>query len=404
MARTTAWRSVAAAALAAAVFACKEEVTAPGRCPDLCPGDRLVVVDTVITGVVTTDTSIRGFTSLSDAPILVTSTQSNLEAYAVLRFTALPQMWFPASGDTVLLGGIDSVALTVRLDARDSNVTNTRLLVYRLPVSVDTSGVFDSVKTFFRDSLPIDSIQIPDSVRSGDIRDTMTVASFTPVAADSFRLALGFAVRADSATVAILASGDFTGTPARLRYYVHGAAPRDTVKTSFDLLPIFDTYVQSPEPPPPPAGEIVVGNQPSARSFLKFNIPSYYVDSVTVLRATLFLTPLVAATGFPGETFTIEAQPILRYFGGKSILFQDTSVIGSGAINVGQTTEVGLEVARVLRLWKGIAPDSLPRAVALRTGSELLTFGQLNAAGSSAAAGAPRLQVTFVRPFRFGVP
>jgi len=313
-------------------------------------------------------------------------------------------MWFPASGDTVLLGGIDSVALIVRLDARDSNVTNTWLLVYRLPANVDTTGAFDSVKTFFRDSLPIDSIEIPDSVRSGDIRDTMTVAMFTPLAADSFRIALGFAVRADSATVAILASSDFTGAPARLRYYVHGAAPRDTVKTSFDLLPLFDTYVQSPEPPPPPSGEIVVGNQPSARAYLKFNIPSYYVDSVTVLRATLFLTPLAPATGFPGETFTVEAQPILRYFGGKSILFQDTAVIGSGAVNVGQTTEVGVEVARVLRLWKGIATDSLPRAVALRTGSELLTFAQLNAAGSAAPAGAPRLQVTFVRPFRFGVP
>jgi hypothetical protein len=404
MARTTAWRSVAVAALAAAFFACKEEVSAPGRCPELCPADNLVVVDTMIAGVVTADTSIRGFTTVSVAPILLTSTLSTLEAYAVIRFSALPQMWFPAAGDTVLLGTIDSVALLVRLDARDSLIKNTRLLVYRLPTDVDTSGVFDSVKTFFRDSLPIDSIQIPDTVRSGGLRDTMTVASFTPLAADSFRISLGLAVRADSATQAILASTDFTGAPARLRYYVHGLAPRDTFQTSFDLLPLFDTYVQSPEPAPPPAGTIVVGNQPSARSYLRFDIPTYYVDSVTVLRATLILVPLQPASGFPGETFTIEAQPILRYFAGKSILFQDTAVTGRGSVTVGQTTPVAIEVGRVLRLWRGINADSLPRAISLHTGSEFFTFAQLDAAGSGAGATAPRINITFIRPFQFGVP
>jgi len=404
MARTTAWRSVAVAALAAAFFACKEEVTAPGRCPDLCPADRLVVVDTVITGIVTSDTSIRGFTRLSVAPILVTSTLPTLEAYAVLRFSALPQMWFPVAGDTVLLGTIDSVALLVQLQARDSNIANTRLLVYRLPALVDTSGVFDSVKTFFRDSLPIDSVPIADTVRAANLTRLLPVASVTPVAADSFTLSLGFGVRADSATVAILASGDFTGAPARLRYYVHGLAPRDTFRTTFDLVPLFDTYVQSPEPPPPPAGAIVVGNQPSARSYLRFNIPSYYVDSVTVLRATLILTPLQPATGFPGETFTIQAQPILRFYAGKSILFQDTAVTGVGSVAVGQTTPVGIEVGRVLKLWHGLNIDSLPRAISLHTGSETLTFAQLDAAGSGAGASAPRIQISFIRAFRFGVP
>jgi hypothetical protein len=148
----------------------------------------------------------------------------------------------------------------------------------------------------------------------------------------------------------------------------------------------------------------VVGNQPSARSYLRFDIPSYYVDSVTVLRATLLLTPLQAATGFPGETFTVEAQPVLRYYAGKSIVFQDTAVIGRGSVDVGQTSTVSIEMARVLSVWKGINTDSLPRAVALRTGSESFTYGQLDAAGSSSGASAPRIQITFIRPFRFGVP
>jgi len=404
MARTTAWRSVAAAVLAAALFACKEEVTAPGRCPDLCPGDKLVVVDTVITGIVVEDTSIRGFTTLADSPILVTSDRPSMEAYAVIRFSALPQTWYPTATDTVQLGVIDSVTLTVRLDARDTSVKNTRLTVYHLPAEVDTSGVFDSVQTYFRNGVPFDSIPIGDSLLFGDVRRLLPVAEVTPLDTDSFKISLGLGVRGDSAAAAILASGDFTGTPARLRYYVHGAAPRDTFATTFDLVPTYDSYVQSPDPATPPPGEIVVGNQPAARAYLRFNIPSYYVDSVTVLRATLFLTPLAPATGFPGEIFTVEAQPILRYFAGKSILFQDTSVIGSGPVTVGQTSDVGIEVVRVLKLWRGIPLDSLPRALSLHTGSEFLTFAQLNAAGGGAGAAAPRIEISFVRPFQFGVP
>ena len=63
MVRTTVWRSAAAAALiTAAAFACKEQVTAPGHCPELCLSDSLTVEDTVLTGIVSSDTSLRGCT------------------------------------------------------------------------------------------------------------------------------------------------------------------------------------------------------------------------------------------------------------------------------------------------------------------------------------------------------
>jgi hypothetical protein len=123
-----------------------------------------------------------------------------------------------------------------------------------------------------------------------------------------------------------------------------------------------------------------------------------------VVRATLLLTPTRPVRGIPGESVSVAAQPILKYFAGKSVLFQDTAVTGLGIVAVGQTTPVEIEIARLLRLWRGVHPDSLPRAVSIRNISEDFTTVQLDAGGKLAGAAAPRLQISYVRPFRFGVP
>jgi len=410
MARTSAWRSAAlgaAAVLAAAALACRENVTAPGQCPELCPSDSVSVIDTVLTGIVASDTSARGYTRADRGPILVVASRTSLEAHPVIRFQSLPQRWFPVVGDTagVAVGTIDSVALELRLDDRDTSVHNNRLLVYRLPATVDTTGAFDSVRTFFTDSLPFDSIPIDDSLRTGvRLRRLLPIASVTPQAADSFVVALGLAIRGDSGAVALLAAADFSGAPPILRYYVHGAAPQDTFATALALAPTFDTYVQSPAPPAPAPGQLVIGGQPAARSFLRFAIPRYYVDSVTIIRGTLTLTQTQAASGLPGDTFAIQAQPVLRDFGGKSLIFQDTSVIGRGRLVVGQSGTVSLEVGNILRLWHGINADSLPRMIVLRGSLEDYTLSELVAAGAGGGAAAPQLRISFVRSFRFGVP
>jgi len=41
--------------------ACTEDVTAPGQCPDYCPGGQITVIDTVLRGVIARDSAYRGF-------------------------------------------------------------------------------------------------------------------------------------------------------------------------------------------------------------------------------------------------------------------------------------------------------------------------------------------------------
>lgn len=420
MARTSVWRKAAFATLVVAgAFACAEKVTAPGRCPELCPSDSLQIVDTVITGVVYGDTSVRGYTRVDQSPILVLSNQDSFKARGLIRLVRMPKLWFSSAGDSIAFGGVDSMALTVRLDARDSLVKNLRLLVYKVPGdTLDSTTTFASSQPWFFGGNFLDSIPIKDSVKVAVLRrcwkavaDSLCgtlsqVAGLIPdtVRADTLIPAIGLEVRADSQTVAVVAATDFTATPAHLFMWVHGAAPHDTFHTVFDLTPTFDTYVASPDPAPIAPRTIVVGSQPAARAFVKFQIPAYYVDTVGVSRATLLLVPSRPARGFPHATFALEALPLLRFFGGKSLLIQDTTLTGRATVSVGSSDTVKIEMGAMMRVWKGASPDSLPRAISIRMANEPFETSQLDAFGSAGGANAPRLQISFVRPLRFGVP
>ncbi|MFI5279100.1 MAG: hypothetical protein ACHQU1_01285 [Gemmatimonadales bacterium] len=420
MARTYAWRRAAFATLVVATaFACTEKVMAPGRCPDLCPADSLQIVDTVITGVVFGDTSVRGYTRVDQAPILVVANQDSFKAHALIRFAAMPKLWIDSVGDSISFGGVDSVVLLMRLAARDTAAKNLRVLVYRVPGdTLDSTTTYTSSLPWFTGGHFLDSVPVADTLVVADLHrcwkavadtscaDFSQISSLIPdtVKADTLFPGLGLDVRADSQTVAVVSATDFTAVPAHLKFYVHGAAPLDSAHTVFDLTPLFDTYVQTPDPPVIAPQTLVMGNQPAARAFVRFQIPAYYIDTVGVSRATLLLTPSRAARGFPHATFGLEALPILRFFGGKSLLIQDTTLIGKGTVTVGSAAVVSIEIGNILRVWKGTSPDSLPRALSIRVANELFETGQLDAFGSAGGANAPRLEISFVRPLKFGVP
>ena len=404
MVKTFAWRSIGAAILAAALFACKEQVTAPGRCPELCPADSLDVIDTTFTGVITADTSIRGFTDIALSPVMVSAALDSLTAYTIVRFSSMPQKWFPGTVDTsgVTVGKIDSIVLDIRLDARDTNVNNTRVLVWQLPARMDSTWTFDSVNAFVQAPIT-DSIPVDDTLRTANLHRLLSVPVWTPLDVDSFQIAMAFGVRGDSATAATFLSSESGVTPT-VKYYVHGAAPRDTFTISFTTVPVYDTYVRNPPAPIPPAGTIVVGNNPAARAFLQFDIPSYYVDSVFVSRATLHLQQLRPAVGLPGELVTVNARPILKYFGGKSLVIVDDALRGTGQTTAGTGGQFNIEVGPIIRLWHRQALDSLPRVMVLESAGETTSFGEITAAGTAGGVNQPRLTITYLRPFRFGVP
>ena len=400
-------RLAAGAALAAllAGLGCRENVTAPGSCPALCPAANIVVVDTVLTGIVTSDTAYRGYVAPAEAQTLVLADLDSLQSVALVRFGARDSIWYPTSNDTAVgIGHVDSVQISLTLTDRDTTLKNLRILVYRLPAQFDTGMTWADVQPFLADSELVDTIPVADSLTAGTVVWNVRpgVLDTIPVA-DASVVALAFVVRASGKTgLGLTATENSAGGP-HLEWFVHAPAPRDTLTHAFLIGAEYDTFVFDP-PQPTPSNALVAGGLPSARSILRLQLPSLAIDSVRVLRATLILTPTARARGLPKESFLISARGLVRDLGPKSVIFSDTSAGGTTSVTVGDSSEIDIEVGRLLRAWGTTAGDSLPRVIMLLSEPEGGGMGEVSVARESGGAAAPRLRVTFVRPYPFGLP
>jgi hypothetical protein len=406
MARTFGWRSALAALAAALTTACTEQLVAPGQCPELCPSQDMVLVDTVLTGVVVSDTSTRGFQAAHLSALLLASSEPSSRAVALVRFIFRPDSLFVGTEPNAIpiQKPADSVQLRFTLALRDTLATGMRIIVYRLPrATADTTATWDSIAPFLHDSMLVDTLVIADDSIISTMTFNVPADRMEPFDGDSGFIALGFDVVADIPTTAALAAVNLTGSPALVRYFVSLEAPFDTVHRVVEVSPAFDSFVYENAPPAPPPNALAVGNLPSARTLLRFSLPRSIADSTTVVRATLFLTPTGPVTGAAGENLFIHAVPVLRDFAEKSILLPDTGISGFGRTRVGSSDTVAIEIVRLLQLWRG-APDSFPRALVLRNSLESFSHAEMYFARHDAGAAAPRLRVTFIRPYRFGIP
>lgn len=404
--RRTVWRSalLALAAAAAASLGCEEAIVAPGDCPALCPSGEIVLADTVLAAPVVSDTSYRGGVVPHEATFLLVADRDSLTSLALLRFDSLPARFRPSATDTTTapVTRADSVILSLTVQERDTTALGMQLVVYRLPARFDTSLGFADALPLFADSLVLDTIAVPDTLRRGTLRTRLDTALVRSALASE--VGLGVRLRAAGRGSASLQSRQQTpealATPT-LRFYVRGGtAPDDTLQpaASFGIQAVgFNTFVYTP-PPPAASGRILVGGLPSDRALLRLELPAFAVDSVRIVRATLILVPDAPATGRPGEEFQIEARPILADFGPKSLFSPDTLLRGVADVAAGSSGALSVEVGLVLRFWATTSGQSRPRVLLLRVPAEGSSFGRVLLRGRSAGADAPQLRVTYIRP------
>ncbi len=406
MGRTSGWRS---AALGAALLAlgCTEKIAAPGRCPGLCPSGQVVLADTLLAAPVSSDTSVRGYVLVREASFLLASSLDTLKSVALVRFTPLDTVWYATSGnkvDTAYVGTIDSAVVLLHVSQRDTAAKGLRLIVYRLPAMFDTGATYASISPYFADSTLMDTIPVPDTLKGGDTLSLHIANNLLIPPADSEVLSIGVAVVAASPTVLTMQSGNLGTSPPTLRYYVHAKAPLDTLTKVIVYEPFVSTFVMSPPPGNPPSGVLAVGGMPTARSTIYLSLPKVVTDSNAVVRATLLLTTLQPVGGFAGDSFEVLAQPVVRDYGTKSILFPDSAVGGFTWVHQGQTGVVKLDVAPILRFWGTTVGDSTPRLIVLRVYPEGSIIGSAAFQGALTGPGTPQLEVTYVKPYHFGVP
>ena len=423
------------------VAACAEQSTAPGVCPNFCPGGSIDVHDTIFTSIIERDSTFRGYLQGFHAQAMaVVNVPGIVESRAVIATDTMFRRVTPKVGDTTTVPiSVDSTRVKFVI-VRRPKTTNVRLFLYALPLTVDSTSDFASLDPSFR-APPLDSVNVSALLALPAIGDTQTVRLWGDSirtdsaghvlqinAADSTlsvffrldtlqapfsvpdtgRLAFGVRVAADSlASIALGTTGTASNGPVT-RFLYHYTIP-DTVSATPDSVVYgdrtvgtrFDSFVFNPATPPDDSN-LAVGGVPAARSLLRVAMPAYLHDSIDVVRATLILVPVSAVQGAVTDSFPMRSLPLLTDVGAKSPLSTNTALVASTAIRIGSSDTVRVEVTNLVRAWS--LDTTLVTAFELAQAPEAASYTEIRFYSSRVPALRPALQVTYVKRFRFGEP
>jgi hypothetical protein len=419
-------------ALLLALTACTEQATAPGVCPDFCPGGQIGVVDTIFTDMIERDTAFSGYVEASGGEVMaIADVPGAVDSRAIFRMNAMPTSIVLHDTTTSPIV-VDSARLQIQILHRDTSATNLWLKLYRLPLAIDSTTTFAQVIPPFTDSI-VDSVNVNALLSAPKIGDSATVhiwgdtiqtdsaghvllvgadsslilytdldtAQARFVAADSGKVAFGYRVSPDSANTIALGTSD-NGRGPRLTWFFNFLDSTSTKKdSSLSRGPIFDTFVFNP-PTPAIDSNLAIGGAPAARSLLRVKIPTLLRDSADVVRATLILVPVGPVPGAPADSFTILARAVIADLGAKSPLSTNRDFFGTHVVHLNAADTLRMELTDLVRSW---ALDStLASALMLGQAPEGASYTQIRFYSTRAPAFRPTLHITFVRRYAFGAP
>lgn len=397
--------------------ACVERVSAPGNCPSFCPSGQIQIVDTVLTSVISRDSSFRGYVAAPHAPrLLAADLPGVVDGRAIIRFNGYGQRYLVAPADTGAILGADSARLQLTLSRRDTGAHNLTIAFYRLPITIDSTTTFADLTGPFTDSL-VRRVNIDTLLARPGRKDTITgdsavvdtanhvvvlhlkfdTAAARYVGTDSGTVAYGIRVSADS-----LASIAMDRATLAWQWYLRADSVGTPVaRTPGSLGAAFASFVFDP-PEPPADSTLAVGGVPSARSILRVAFPRFIRDSSQIIRGTLTLVPVAPVQGAPSDSFVVEAHTVYTDVGAKSPIIVDATRTDTAVIHVGARDTVQIEVTNLLQFWA--SDTTRATTLVLRAKQEATSFAQIRFYPSAAQAFRPALQITFVRRFPFGAP
>lgn len=378
---------------------CEEELTVPGRCPELCPGGQPTVFDTIIPALDAGDSSFFGYSGHGALTALLVS--DGLEAGEARAWVK-----FPERPDSITLVGtkyaytVDSVVFTFSLLARDTLVDDLKLFLHRAPRSIDSLATFEDISAALVPETLIDSLEVPDSVRNGPIQvtisDSTTLANLIP-ADDTGRLALAVRMSAEASSGVRLSAMAGSGGGARFITYAHVDIADTSLRRQTLALGSEDNgFALADQAEPVDPDLLYVGRTPSSRSLVRFQVPGFFNDSaVRLVRATLQLTPAEPILGLRGDPGVVDVRGTAKDIGAKSTPF--FQVNGSAALPASSSSTFEIEILDVVQFWRlgeaGLAP-TLVLALAPDGGS----FHRPVFFSTRSPVNGPRLRITYLRP------
>lgn len=411
---TAAWwrRRPGLALLGFALLACQENLTAPGDCPELCPGGSQEILEVVVPAIAGADTTFEGYVGRGQVPALLTSSGlPPAEHRALVRFVSRPDsVTFNSEQRTYT---IDSVVITLRVASLDTTVTGAALGLYRMPVTIDSLTTFDEVEPLLVPANRFATIPVPDTTVAGDdLRLVLSGGALAGVAippADSGVLAFAAVVEAPVPTgVRLVALAGGAGAPSFVTYLtVTGEADAEQTIPRF---PAFNGTVRSASEVDDPA-LLEVGGMPAARSYLRFELPPVIRDSATLVRATLELVPVEPLFGLPNNPANLLVYGVRADVGAKSPLCVINTRCGDVFVTRiastplptdGSTDPVQVDILGVVRGWQG--DDNAPTSLFLVLSPEGASFTRALFNSTRQPAGRPQLRINYVLPFGFERP
>jgi hypothetical protein len=420
--------------LVLAVMACTEEATAPGNCPDFCPGGQIVTRDTIFTDIISRDSAFRGYLQPHQSDAMTAADVPGVQSRPFFVLGPMFTSVRPIATDTTTVPIFaDSARLRIVMVRKDKSATNLRLQLYALPVTADSLSTFADLDPFFSGPI-VDSVNVSELLARPAIGDTATVRQWgdsirtdsaghvlqisradsafliyfsldtlqAPFSVpDSGRLAFGVRVVADSATSISLATNESVSNGPVIEWFFHFTPVDSTTAKQDSTLraPQFDSFVYDP-PAQPLDSNLAVGGAPSARSLVRVAVPAFLHDSLDVVRATLILVPVGPVPGIASDSFRILVRPVLSDLGAKSPL--STEAAGAVVIHPGSADTVRIELTDLVRSW-GI-DTTLATAFFLGHQPEAASFTEIRFYSSRTPAFRPALHVTYVKRFPFGEP
>ncbi len=391
-----------ACALAILAAACQEKLASPADCPELCPGTSLTIKDTTLTALVGADSSYTGYIGYAATSALLVS--DGLSAGEARIWAA-----FPKRPDSITVDGLaqaftpDSVAIILTLVARDSLVHPLRLFVHRIPNGHDSTTTFQAIDTLLTPATLIDSILVPDTLKTGAVRVVLSgdaIAKLAPADGDSGRISIGIRVKGPTSTGARFSTlGSTAGGPVLISY--GRVAVTDTAKQRQTLNIAADSanFVIN-GPPDPPADQLFVGGRGGARTLIRFFLPKSVKDSATVIRATLELTPSGPLKGLRNDPALLLLQGLLADLGPKSPPLSGATA--STFIQADATVVESIDVRKIVAAWFSANPT--PTALFIGLSPEGGSFSRPEFFSSRSAGFGPRLRITYALPSRPGHP
>jgi len=285
--------------------------------------------------------------------------------------------------------------------------------VYRIPSGVDSTVSFTGIDPLLTSASLIDSIVVPDSVHTGTLTAKLDASEVGRVAfsgTDS-TLAIALGLTANSPTgirVGSLAAG--TGATFTSFVTVDVADTTTAIKhPALSRATAFNTFVTQ-NPIVPVDSLLTVGGEPSSRALVRFGLSNQFLDSASIIRATLEISPVRPIYSLRGDPSILQALPAVSDIGAKSPISADTSVArqSTDTLPAVQADTLRIEVTRIVQIWQG--SRERPQSIFLRVAPEAATFARAQFYSTRSHAPdpsvlvAPRLRITYQRSFPFENP